>query len=130
MLKNIISLILFISILYGNKSLSAQANAKLPLITYDCGEDISVLISKIHFNEGVNPVCTTPQGSKIYAMVKNGKVTEYIVKDKNGNPLTLITELKAKQSKPTGGATKCPSGTVKNCGCIPTNCFCEPAKSN
>jgi hypothetical protein len=108
-------LILFLAFLITNTRIVAQNNPLLPLITYDCNF-ISGRINDLHFNEGINPLCTTTLGNRIYAIVQNGSVQSYIIKTNSGDTIPYFS---AKLSR------NCGLDYIKNCNIIPKKCFCE-----
>ncbi len=120
--KNRILLLLLISFLSMKLQLLAQGNTILPLISYHC-EDVPNLLINLHFNEGLNPLCTTNEGSLIYVIKNDSTTLRYLVKDKKGNTLPNFP------SK-SSNLHKCQVGFKMNCSCIPKICFCEKELKN
>ncbi|HOJ91258.1 MAG TPA: hypothetical protein PK622_06180 [Saprospiraceae bacterium] len=118
MKKNSFLLIAFLSFLFVSLcGLNAQTQ-QLP----ECKDNVSKMASSKKWPNGEHELCVTAEGTVIIAKVMNGKVASYSARDLNRNVLPLA---KSASGGKTNGM-KCPAGTKPNCGCIPSNCFCEP----
>ncbi|HRG34033.1 MAG: hypothetical protein JNK69_11940 [Saprospiraceae bacterium] len=118
MKKNSFLLIALISYLFvGLHGLNAQAQ-QLP----ECKDNVSRMASSKKWPNGEHELCVTAEGTVIIAKVVNGKVASFSARDLNRNVLPLAKSAAGGKTK----SIKCPAGMKSNCGCIPSNCFCEP----
>lgn len=118
MKKNSFLLISLLSYFFvGICSLNAQSQ-QIP----ECKDNVSRIATSKNLSNGENELCITAEGTVIIAKVVNGKVASYSARDLNHNLLPLVKSTLGGKTK----GMKCPANTKPNCGCIPSNCFCEP----
>lgn len=90
-----------------------------------CGDDASAIVMSMKLIEGVNFVCSTKDGYKVYVFVKDGKVLRYIMRDPKNKEIPLNQEA-APNSRMKKNEKKCPPGTEPVGTCIPGNTICLP----
>lgn len=64
-----------------------------------CPDDLSSLLQNLKLNDGEHLVCTTTDGKKIMAIVKESKVLDLILKDRSNNVITRGNKTFAKAKK-------------------------------
>jgi len=64
-----------------------------------CPNDLSSILQNLKLNDGEHLVCNTKDGKKIMAIVKESKVLDLVLRDRNNNVITRGSKSFAKAKK-------------------------------
>ncbi|MBK7881910.1 MAG: hypothetical protein WBP33_09090 [Saprospiraceae bacterium] len=64
-----------------------------------CPDDLSSILQNLKLSDGEHLVCTTPDGKKIMAIVKESKVLDLVLRDRSNNVITRGSKTFAKAKK-------------------------------